>query len=202
MLDLGLSILDLGLWLGGKPHAGAGQRQPGHRRDASDRSSSRGSAFVVCENGISLFVDVTWRHLGDGERFGVGRAREQGNRGDQSAHGVEGAARRADRRVADRLGKPGEPLHRVVSGGVGPLRRRHRGRGQGPGAPGASGVAQGDRRRCTARRWTAATWPCEAERTRRYALAARRSLPCSVPPVRHRQQTASPDPVRSRPGPS
>ena len=31
-----------------------------------------GSAFVVCENGMSLFVDVTWHHLGEGERFGVG----------------------------------------------------------------------------------------------------------------------------------
>jgi predicted dehydrogenase len=26
----------------------------------------------VCEEGFSLFVDVTWRHIGQGERFGVG----------------------------------------------------------------------------------------------------------------------------------
>ena len=31
-----------------------------------------GSAFVVCEDAISIFVDVTWRHIGEGERFGVG----------------------------------------------------------------------------------------------------------------------------------
>ena len=31
-----------------------------------------GSAFVVCESGMSIFVDVTWRHIGEGERFGVG----------------------------------------------------------------------------------------------------------------------------------
>jgi predicted dehydrogenase len=31
-----------------------------------------GSAFVVCENSLSLFVDVTWHHLGAGERFGAG----------------------------------------------------------------------------------------------------------------------------------
>jgi len=31
-----------------------------------------GSAFVVCENGVSIFADVTWHHLGEGERFGVG----------------------------------------------------------------------------------------------------------------------------------
>ena len=31
-----------------------------------------GSAFVVCEDGMSVFLDVTWRHIGEGERFGVG----------------------------------------------------------------------------------------------------------------------------------
>ena len=43
--------------------------------DASGRDRAveqSGSALVVCENGMSLFVDVTWHHLGEGERFGVG----------------------------------------------------------------------------------------------------------------------------------
>lgn len=76
MLDLGLSVLDLGLWLGGSP--------PPVRVSASldagkDRAVEQsGSAFVVCENGMSLFVDVTWRNLGEGERFGVGL---RGNKG-------------------------------------------------------------------------------------------------------------------------
>jgi predicted dehydrogenase len=70
MLDLGLSILDLGLWLGGNPtpnrvsaclDATAGERSV----------EQSGSAFVICEKGVSLFVDVTWHHLGE-ERFGVG----------------------------------------------------------------------------------------------------------------------------------
>ncbi len=71
MLDLGLSILDLGLWLGGTPapaRVSASLDAVGKER-AVEQS---GSAFVVCENGMSLFVDVTWHHLGDGERFGVG----------------------------------------------------------------------------------------------------------------------------------
>ncbi len=71
MLDLGLSVLDLGLWLGGTPtpvRVSASLDAAGKER-AVEQS---GSAFVVCENGMSLFVDVTWHHLGEGERFGVG----------------------------------------------------------------------------------------------------------------------------------
>jgi predicted dehydrogenase len=71
MLDLGLSILDLGFWLGGMPapvRVSACLDNAG-RAGVVEQS---GSAFVVCENGMSLFVDVTWHHLGEGERFGVG----------------------------------------------------------------------------------------------------------------------------------
>jgi predicted dehydrogenase len=71
MLDLGLSILDLGLWLGGMPtpvRVSACLDGAGRERGVEQS----GSAFVVCENGMSLFVDVTWHHLGEGERFGVG----------------------------------------------------------------------------------------------------------------------------------
>jgi predicted dehydrogenase len=71
MLDLGLSILDLGLWLGGTPApVRVSACLNGAGRDRAVEQS--GSAFVVCENGMSLFVDVTWHHLGEGERFGVG----------------------------------------------------------------------------------------------------------------------------------
>jgi predicted dehydrogenase len=71
MLDLGLSILDLGLWLGGNPAPArvSASLDPVGRERSVEQS---GSAFVVCENGMSVFVDVTWRHLGEGERFGVG----------------------------------------------------------------------------------------------------------------------------------
>lgn len=71
MLDLGLSVLDLGLWLGGTPtpvRVSACLDAVGKERSVEQS----GSVFVVCENGMSLFVDVTWHHLGEGERFGVG----------------------------------------------------------------------------------------------------------------------------------
>jgi predicted dehydrogenase len=70
MMDLGLTILDLGLWLARNPvpvRASAAMDRSG-----KDRVEQSGSAFVVCGNGFSLFLDVTWRHIGEGERFGVG----------------------------------------------------------------------------------------------------------------------------------
>lgn len=71
MLDLGLSVLDLGLWLAGNPapiRVSATLDRPGGERGVEHS----GSAFVVCEGGASVFVDVTWRHVGEGEHFGVG----------------------------------------------------------------------------------------------------------------------------------
>ncbi len=80
MLDLGLSILDLGLWLGGSvtPTRVSASLDPVTRDRAVEQS---GSAFVICENGMSVFVDVTWRHLGEGERFGVGLRGSKGTAG-------------------------------------------------------------------------------------------------------------------------
>ncbi|HEV2290248.1 MAG TPA: Gfo/Idh/MocA family oxidoreductase [Gemmatimonadales bacterium] len=81
MLDLGLSVLDLGLWLAGNP-------KPVRVSATLDRPSGErgvehsGSAFVVCEEGQSIFVDVTWRHIGEGEHLGVGL------RGTKGAAGV------------------------------------------------------------------------------------------------------------------
>jgi predicted dehydrogenase len=80
MLDLGLSILDLGLWLGGSsPPARVSASLDPMVKDRTVEQS--GSAFVVCENGTSIFVDVTWRHLGEGERFGVGLRGSKGSAG-------------------------------------------------------------------------------------------------------------------------
>jgi predicted dehydrogenase len=70
MLDLGLSVIDLALWLAGNPRpvrVSAALDMPG--KGGVEES---GSAFVLCEDGASIFVDVTWRHIGAGERFGVG----------------------------------------------------------------------------------------------------------------------------------
>ncbi|MGH7510603.1 MAG: Gfo/Idh/MocA family protein [Gemmatimonadales bacterium] len=80
MLDLGLSVLDLGLWLGGSSppvRVSASLDQSGKERSVEQS----GSAFVICENGMSIFVDVTWRYLGEGERFGVGLRCSKGSAG-------------------------------------------------------------------------------------------------------------------------
>src|SRR5918996_3242719 len=80
MLDLGLSILDLGLWLGGSsPPARVSATLDTASKERTVEQS--GSAFVICENGTSIFVDVTWRHLGEGERFGVGLRGSKGTAG-------------------------------------------------------------------------------------------------------------------------
>ena len=80
MLDLGLSILDLGLWLGGSsPPARVSATLDTAGKERTVEQS--GSAFVICENGTSIFVDVTWRHLGEGERFGVGIRGSKGTAG-------------------------------------------------------------------------------------------------------------------------
>lgn len=70
MLDLGLSVLDLAFWLAGNPNP----VRVSASLDVPSRAGveESGSAFVICENGASIFVDVTWHHIGEGERFGVG----------------------------------------------------------------------------------------------------------------------------------
>ncbi|MGE0553409.1 MAG: Gfo/Idh/MocA family protein [Gemmatimonadales bacterium] len=85
MLDLGLTMLDLCLWLSGNPapkRVSASLSRPGGER-AVEQS---GSAFVVCEKGCSIFVDVTWRHIGAGERFGVGLRGARGTAGINPLH--------------------------------------------------------------------------------------------------------------------
>jgi predicted dehydrogenase len=85
MLDLGLTMLDLCFWLAGNPapvRVSAALTKP--RGDRGVEQS--GSAYVVCENGASIFVDVTWRHIGEGERFGVGLRGAKGTAGINPLH--------------------------------------------------------------------------------------------------------------------
>ena len=80
MLDLGLTMLDLSLWLAGTPkpaRVSAVLSGPGGARAVEEA----GSALVVCENGAALFLDVTWHHIGEGERFGVGLRGSKGTAG-------------------------------------------------------------------------------------------------------------------------
>lgn len=85
MLDLGLSILDLGLWLTGVPKPVRVSANLDHPPGEKAVEQS-GSAYVVCENGSSLFVDVTWHHVGAGERFGVGLRGSKGTAGINPLH--------------------------------------------------------------------------------------------------------------------
>jgi predicted dehydrogenase len=76
MLDLGLPLLDLGLWL-------AEQARPVHAtavvHRAGDGVEDAGSALVVCEDGYAIFVDVAWHYVGDHERFWLDVLGERGS---------------------------------------------------------------------------------------------------------------------------
>lgn len=65
-LDLGLQLLDLGLWLAGWP---APKRVSAHMIPGTDTVEDMATALVICENGLSLSMDVSWRHTGEAERF-------------------------------------------------------------------------------------------------------------------------------------
>jgi predicted dehydrogenase len=71
IMDLGVAILDLALWLSGSPApvrvSASLERAKGERG-----VEPAGSAFVLCEGGASVFIDVTWHHFGEAERFGLG----------------------------------------------------------------------------------------------------------------------------------
>ena len=64
----GLTMLDLAFWLAGNPVP----ERVTAVLDLERGVEQSGSVFVVCEGGVSVFVDVTWHHIGPGERFGVG----------------------------------------------------------------------------------------------------------------------------------
>jgi predicted dehydrogenase len=81
MLDLGLTMVDLCLWLAGNPaplRVSASLSTAGRGDRAVEQS---GSALIVCEHELAMFVDVTWRHIGEGEFFGAG---VRGSRGSAS----------------------------------------------------------------------------------------------------------------------
>jgi len=80
MLDLGQSILDLGFWLANSPTP-ARVSAVLDRPEGARGVEASGSALVVCQEGVSVFLDVTWRHFGEGERFGVGIRGTKGTAG-------------------------------------------------------------------------------------------------------------------------
>ncbi len=65
MMDLGLPMVDLAWWIAGRPDV---ERVSAHLTGAG-QVDEIGSAHLFCANGVSIFCDVSWRFVGEGERF-------------------------------------------------------------------------------------------------------------------------------------
>ncbi len=67
VLDLGVPLIDLALWMAGNPPVltVAAHLTPGPGEDAVEDG---GCVLIGCEGGLSIFVDVSWRHVGDREK--------------------------------------------------------------------------------------------------------------------------------------
>jgi predicted dehydrogenase len=77
LLDLGLPLLDLGLWL----HTDAKPTRvcAAWHRPLGSAVEEAGCALVTCENDYTIFVDVAWRYVGNQERFWVDLVAERGS---------------------------------------------------------------------------------------------------------------------------
>ncbi len=68
MMDLGLPMLDLALWIAGSPAvervSAFLDRPPGGGKQVEDV----GAAHLYAEGDLSIFCDVSWNHAGEGER--------------------------------------------------------------------------------------------------------------------------------------
>lgn len=70
MLDLGLGLLDLSLWLTGfTPVTRVSAVFPERGRDKGVEPS--GTAMIALEGGSAIHLDVSWRFVGPGERYGL-----------------------------------------------------------------------------------------------------------------------------------
>ena len=65
MMDLGLPMVDLAIWLAGRPEV---ERVSAHLRTAG-QVDELGGVQLYCANGLSIYCDVSWRYVGEGERF-------------------------------------------------------------------------------------------------------------------------------------
>ena len=65
LMDLGLPMLDLAIWIAGRPEI---SRVSAHTRSAGQVDELAGVQLYT-EGGASIFCDVSWRYVGEGERF-------------------------------------------------------------------------------------------------------------------------------------
>lgn len=69
MLDLGLGLLDLSLWMAGFPKV---TRVTAVLPDKTTKGvEPSGTAMVALEGGSAIHLDTSWRFVGPGERFGI-----------------------------------------------------------------------------------------------------------------------------------
>jgi len=78
MLDLGLPLLDLALWLAECP---ATKRVSAmfSSRNGTNRVEDFAGVHLQCTDGHSVFIDVSWRHVGPQEKFGFEIVGDQGS---------------------------------------------------------------------------------------------------------------------------
>jgi predicted dehydrogenase len=67
MVDLGLPMLDLALWIAGGPPVERVSARLG-RSKGTGAVDEAGAAFLQTAGGPDIFLDVSWRHAGEGER--------------------------------------------------------------------------------------------------------------------------------------
>lgn len=77
MLDLGLPVVDLALWLAGCP--GVERVAAAFAHSEPDGVEQSGCALLRCDTGLSIFVDVSWRHVGPKEKFWFDLLGDQGS---------------------------------------------------------------------------------------------------------------------------
>jgi predicted dehydrogenase len=69
MLDLGLGLLDLSLWMAGFPKV---TRVTAVLPEKSSKGvEPSGTAMVALDGGSAIHLDTSWRFVGPGERFGI-----------------------------------------------------------------------------------------------------------------------------------
>jgi UDP-N-acetylglucosamine 3-dehydrogenase len=70
MFDLGISLLDLSLWLTGfAPVTRVSAVYPSRHREKGVEPS--GMAMIAVEGGAAIYLDVSWRFVGPGEKYGL-----------------------------------------------------------------------------------------------------------------------------------
>ncbi len=78
MLDLGLGILDLSLWLAGFPRPTRVSAVFPEKGTTKGVEPS-GTAMIALEGGSAIHLDASWRFVGPGERFGVSLRSSRGS---------------------------------------------------------------------------------------------------------------------------